>query len=247
MAVFQSFWHGEELPEFVKIAINSFLAHGHEYHLYSYREFEIPAGAIGIDAREILEESEIFYYRNEDGSRGSIAAFADLFRYELLSRVGGWWVDADVLCRCRPGVLPPGELFFGWEDEERICNAILKFPIGHPILEELKEKCRAAGTDALEWGQVGPYLLTAIAKGHSITHLAYPPAYAYPVHWREYQYYVRRADTKQVQHKLRGTPFVHLWQEMFRNDETLSLEVPEEGSFWMRMSKRYGDQSGRGH
>lgn len=242
MAIFQSFWHGEKLPDFVRTAINSFLAHGHEYHLYSYREFALPQGAIGIDAGQILAESEIFYYRNEDGSQGSIAAFADLFRYELLSRVGNWWVDTDVLCRCRPAALPPGELFFGWEDAERICNAILKFPAGHPMLEELKQRCRAAGTESLEWGEVGPYLLTAVVEERSATHLAYPPSYAYPLHWSEYQCYVRREALKPIQNKLRGAPFVHLWQEMFCNDETHSLDVPEEGSFWMRMSKRYGDQ-----
>ena len=29
---------------------------------------------------------------------GSVAGFSNLFRYELLRRDGGWWVDTDVLC-----------------------------------------------------------------------------------------------------------------------------------------------------
>ncbi|MDE1146057.1 MAG: hypothetical protein PW843_05455 [Azospirillaceae bacterium] len=235
MAVFNGFWHGETMPPHVRTCISSFIDHGHAYHLYCYRQYDAIDGVRFEDANEIYPEDEIFYYRNEDGSRGSIAAFSNLFRYKLLSMKGDWWVDTDVYCLS--DVVPPGETFFGWEDKNKICTAILKFPAGHPILGDLLEQSLAAGRD-LYWGQTGPSLLTKIIQERSVTHLSYPPHYAYPVDWRDYRRLVRQDDCAEIETRVAGLPFLHLWNEMFRRDPANDLDAPEAGSFWDKRLKR---------
>ena len=90
----QSLWIGADLSNVEKLCVQSFLDHGHEFHLYTYGNIGgIPQGAIIKDANEILPQSEIFQNR-----RGGVAAFSDWFRYALLHKRGGFWVDMDVVC-----------------------------------------------------------------------------------------------------------------------------------------------------
>src|SRR5690348_5090275 len=93
--VIQGLWVGDRLSTMERLSIASFLALGHEYHLYVYRPVaNVPAGTCVKDAREILPESMIFQYRK----RPSYAGFANFFRYKLLLDRGGWWVDTDAVC-----------------------------------------------------------------------------------------------------------------------------------------------------
>ena len=110
------------------LCVKSFIDHGHEYDLYSYDSVAVPDGVRVLDANEILPRSEIFFYRQGD-AKGSVAAFANMFRYRLLMLRGGWWVDTDVLCLSSKA--PEGEIFIERESEDLICNAVTKFPAGH--------------------------------------------------------------------------------------------------------------------
>ena len=71
----------------------SFLAHGHDYHLYRYGDLEdVPTGVKIKDANSVIPESDIFTY---DG--GSHAGFADWFRHKLVCQTGQFWVDTDIV------------------------------------------------------------------------------------------------------------------------------------------------------
>lgn len=96
--VIQSLWIGNRLSAMERLAIQSFLANGHDFHLYCYNDVEgLPAGTVVRDGNDILPESRIFAYA--DGfAKGSHAAFSNHFRYKLLLERGGWWVDTDVVC-----------------------------------------------------------------------------------------------------------------------------------------------------
>ena len=91
----QALWIGDELPEVVQISIRSFTEKGHPHHLYTYRSFpELPPGCVLKDANEILPEKYVFK-RSADGS---VASFSDWFRFELLNKKGGYYVDTDIVC-----------------------------------------------------------------------------------------------------------------------------------------------------
>lgn len=92
--IYQSLWIGNKLSNMEKLSIKSFIDNGHIYHLYTYGEIEgIPEGTIVKDGNEILDKSEIFTYKN-----GSYSAFSNLFRFTLLYKKGGYWVDTDFVC-----------------------------------------------------------------------------------------------------------------------------------------------------
>src|SRR5229473_6890984 len=78
-----------------ELSIRSFLAHGHEYHLYTYGPVKnVPGGAVLKDANEIIPSARLFTYREHDTYSG----FSNYFRYRLLLEKGGWWVDTDLVC-----------------------------------------------------------------------------------------------------------------------------------------------------
>ena len=117
LEIINSLWIGLPLSLMERLSITSFLQNSHEYHLYRYDEIaNVPDGTVLRDAAEILPASEIFYYRR-GGGRGSVAAFADLFRYKLLLEKGGWWVDTDmVVCR---RFISPNPLFLRGAKKKR--------------------------------------------------------------------------------------------------------------------------------
>ncbi len=97
MSIVQSVWIGAVLPPLQQLSIRSFLAQGHEYHLYTYGDVEnIPQDATIRDGSEVLHRDNIFCYPHGFG-KGSYSAFSNLFRYKLILDRGGWWVDTDVV------------------------------------------------------------------------------------------------------------------------------------------------------
>jgi hypothetical protein len=77
----QSLWIGQKLSTLERLSISSFLANGHEYHLYVYGEVaNVPQGTVLKAADGILPESMIFQYKKHP----SHAGFSNFFRYRLL-------------------------------------------------------------------------------------------------------------------------------------------------------------------
>lgn len=92
--IIQSLWIGDSLSKLEQVCIKSFIDNGHKFHLYTYGPVKnIPEGVTVKDGNEILHESEIFRYKN-----GSVSAFSNLFRFTMLYKKGGYWVDTDVIC-----------------------------------------------------------------------------------------------------------------------------------------------------
>ena len=93
--IIQGLWIGPTLSQMEQLSIASFLANGHDYHLFVYDDVKnIPVGTTLKDANEILPAAAIFQY----AGRPSYAGFANFFRYKLLLERGGWWADTDTVC-----------------------------------------------------------------------------------------------------------------------------------------------------
>ncbi|CAJ1395044.1 unnamed protein product [Effrenium voratum] len=101
---------GEELPAWVLPCIGSYLRTGHLVNWWIYPEErqkdveKLKAGALASpslrlrDANEVLPlaAAQRFFFRGDAAGRWQgWAPFSDWFRFEVLSRFGGWWVDAD--------------------------------------------------------------------------------------------------------------------------------------------------------
>ncbi|WP_257170831.1 hypothetical protein, partial [Bradyrhizobium sp. SRS-191] len=185
----------------------SALAQGHDVVLYSYTPEAlqgVPAGVEIRDAREVMSEQRLVRYSDT----GSFALGANFFRYRLLQKGLGYWVDADVYF-----VKPLNffeEFVLGWEDGAKINNAVLLLPSDSEIVRDLCElpsdnvrppwfgprrslqyyfarmtSSKGVRVQDLPWGTYGPEMLTYLAKKHKIAELAKEPSVFYPVGWRD--------------------------------------------------------------
>jgi hypothetical protein len=148
-------WIGSELSKVEQLTIRSFMDNGHSFRLWIYDEAVrkyVPGGAIIADANNVIPASRIFNYaqRNKYGhGKGSYAGFSDIFRYQLLYKYGGWWVDMDVTC------LKPldfdGPYFFRSHHELMLVGNVMKCPQGSDVMlrcyEEAVLNVTAENTD----------------------------------------------------------------------------------------------------
>ena len=175
LPIIQSLWIGNPFSNIEKLCVQSFIDHGHEFHLYTYADIGgVPNKAVIKDANEILPESEIFYDK-----RGSVTGFSDWFRYALLQNHGGFWVDMDMIC-IRP---------FNFTDEIVLngaggdsTNSVLKFPKGNSFIALLEKHCREfQNPENSNFGSVGgPTVLDKFVKQHHMQKYIKPHTYFLP-------------------------------------------------------------------
>ena len=241
--VIQGLWIGESLSPMEQLSIQSFLSHGHDYHLYAYGSVaNIPAGTILKDAREILAENKVFT-RQSGWGKGSYAVFADIFRYQLLHQRGGWWVDTDVVCIKS----------FDFEEDYVIAssyegkwgspanNCVLKIPANSKLSRYLVDTCsEVTDFEDISFASLGPHLVQkAVADldlGNDIA-----PCYRFcPIGWRSVQskiaYQTPQQKWKEYLYTLKDslrrvlkpwikadritpeTHAIHLWNEIWRSN-----------------------------
>jgi hypothetical protein len=235
---FQSFWFGDIVPMYQRLAMKSFLDHGHQYVLYAYKALDVPAGVILRDASEILPESSVFFYGEKAGvGRGSVAGFSNLFRYHMLCRVGGWWVDADVICLS--GSVPASDVFIAWEDEDIVGSAIIALPTNHILARDLRDAAEVAGSD-VQWGATGPKLLTRLVHEREILNLVQPQTFAYPVQSVDALHLLIPERRDEVNERTLGKPFLHIWTEVQRRAVILPSMAPPAGSVLSDLFARHG-------
>jgi hypothetical protein len=195
-----------------KLSIASFLASGHEYHLYVYEKIKnAPEGIVLKAADEILPASMIFKYKECP----SYAGFANFFRYKLLLEKGGWWVDTDHVC-LKPFVFEESYVFAS----ERLygrdipTSSVIKVPPGSEIMEFNWHVCQScADPSGLRWGEYGPRLMTAaIAKFKLEPFLKEKQAFC-PLDHDQWDAVLRPRDVSSFGE---NTYSVHLWNEMWR-------------------------------
>jgi hypothetical protein len=76
--------------------LSSFVAAGIQVEFFSEAPIAgLPDGVTRRNARVILDRQVAFYRHEFDGP--SPALHANHFRYALLERLGGWWIDTDVV------------------------------------------------------------------------------------------------------------------------------------------------------
>lgn len=228
------FWHGPRLSRLERLCMASFLAHGHVLKLHVYEEpAGVPAGVQLVAADQLIPGHLLF--RHEES--GSLAAFADWFRYRLLFEQGGIWADTDVVC-LRPLVYETPQIY-GWMDQNIINNAVLGLPAGHPLAEWMAQSCEAPNRllpydDArtrrrklkrrflqgnrrgnIRWGEYGPDGLTSAARHLGYAASALPFWHFYPIHYLNWHtvFDESLAGNSGILGESRA---LHLWNEMTR-------------------------------
>jgi hypothetical protein len=221
---------------------------GHRLTLYCYDEpIGIPEGVELKDAADILPESSILRHRS-----GSVAPFSDWFRYEMLRRGLGTWIDTDMY------LLQPldehSDYLFGEERAGVINNAVLRLPASSPVLKEVLapfegtmpgwlaprhlitsrlRKWLGRGIDlgAMPWGTTGPAALTAAAAEFGLSSCAMPPIVFYPVPWQRADWIIDPS-LRLEQLVSTETVGIHLWNECIRHFKD---RPAPQGSFLHRL------------
>lgn len=217
----QFLWISGALSPLEQLSLRSFVDHGYTVHLYTYGEVTgVPPGVSLKDACDILPRSRIYTFEAEGFGKGSYAGFADLFRYHLLYKKGGWWFDTDCIS-IRP--LPcPSDLWICSSFEGcwgTVANSCAIYaPPGHPILARLCEESTRiiAGENFGGFGATGPYLLHRIvAEYHLQAHVA--PWWEFtPYPQKQIHLAVFRGNRAWIKNSLRRVKFF-VWQCLRRD------------------------------
>ena len=236
MGTFQSFWHGSNLSPYHQLALKSFIDHGHRFLLFAYEKVKVPAGVELCDASEILPRERIFLHKTAVGS-GTVNGFSDVFRFHLLHKRGGWWVDTDVVCLS--DTIEEPEIGIGWQDHRLVGTAIMRVQAGTELTAALCEAADRIGTD-VRYGDIGPGLMTRIAKESGLTQLLLPQAALYPVAPHEALDLLRPSKAGELKAKVAGSAMLHLWNEMFGRAGILRWVAPPNGCFIRELFRRHG-------
>lgn len=242
--IVQSLWIGDKLSTLEILCIKSFLLNGYDYHLYTYNNISnIPENTIVKDGNEILDKSEIYTYQNT-----SYSAISNHFRFELLYKKGGIWVDTDVVC-VKPYITEDPYIIISESNkkydntEKKIGASILKFPQYDPILLEAIELCKQAKKDILEgklvWG-LGPRTVKMLVEKYDLNRYIKSWYFANscschhvesimnpnftskdPIKNALYKYSTRLANLPN------DTYFVHLWNEFWRRNNINKNNFPK--------------------
>lgn len=215
-AVVNSLWIGE-LTQLEMLSIASHIQQGHEYHLWTYKHFDLPSSVVLEDANEILPKSEIFTYSTGFGA-GSVSAFSNIFRYKLLLERGGWWSDCDVVA------LKP----FNFDDDyvfasERTRQAsmhpttcIIKCPPGALLMKYCLDVANSKDRKKLVWGEIGPRLLSSAIFSHEMLSHVRPPDAFCPVDW----FHSVSDPSVHFPVDLSNSWAVHLWHQVWDSRST---------------------------
>jgi hypothetical protein len=235
--IIQALWVNGQLNVMQLMCIKSFIVHGHEFHLYTYnKNINAPDGTFILDANEIVHQEKIFL-----DDRGTVCAFADMFRYKLLYEKGGWWVDMDLIC-LKPFDFESNYIFASEHDptlRASVAIGAIKAPKHSELMEfctRSTEKISAAQYPNIKWGSIGSRVVESFIASHSeYKDFIQPPHVFCPLPYFCYNLYF-------MDLLIDFTPqtySVHLWNEMLRlNRVNPELEF-HFNSYYQRVKKLY--------
>lgn len=205
MAHFQTFHEGSSLGLLEKACLASLVHFGHFVTLYSYHALEAPEGVRLADARAIIAESERDAFFRV--APGRVSQFSNGFRYHLLDREGGWWVDTDVLCL--GGDFPEREIILGWATEKRIGNSIMRLPPGHELARQAADFWQQ-NWEVKAWGVTGPVIITTLVERLGLSDLVLPFGDLFKIPWNDVLLLFDPACRAEVIPLLRDCSLLHL-------------------------------------
>lgn len=197
-------WIGQKLGKLSSCCLRSFVLKGHAVYLHAYEQIDdVPEGVQIVDANRIISKNKIFKHKKT----GSYALFSDVFRYELLKKTDGIYVDCDVYC-IRPIIPSSSGYILGREDDFKINGAVLGLPKDSLILDRLlnaaydpffippwyssKRQKRlkikkvfrlGKHISDMPWGVIGPEAITYFVKELGLEREIQPIDVFYPIHY----------------------------------------------------------------
>jgi len=209
MSGFGSLWVGKPLTKIEVLCLSSFVYHGHELNLFVYdMNLSVPEGILKHDARQIIDESEIFKVYNSYGP------IADKFRYKMIQRTGLTWTDTDNICLKGGWDFP--EYLFGMQGgpEKIVANGLLRAPKNSEFISELVETSSTFNKNKITWGEIGPNLVTPKIYKYNLGGYIQNPDVFYPINYWEWSW-IFSADHKEIVfEKSKNSYTLQIWNQM---------------------------------
>lgn len=222
MADFGSLWIGNPLSKVEQTALSSFIFHGHSFTLFVYdMNIKVPKGIIKENANNIISESEIFKIQNSYGP------FADMFRYKMIKKTGLTWTDTDSICLRSDWDF--GEYLFGFEEDDRLANGILRMPQDSELINFLITNSVEYDKTKIVWSEIGPLMVTKGAKQFDVLKYAQPPKVFYPIHFWQWKKIWQKEYKKEVLSKIENSHTLQIWNQ-FLNREGIDKNNLPKGS-----------------
>ncbi|RTL49669.1 MAG: hypothetical protein EKK40_15075 [Bradyrhizobiaceae bacterium] len=225
--VVRTFWHGETIGPYQQLCLKSFADHGHTVEVFSYGAGQdFPDWLVARNAAEILPAGKVLVPMQQSGQ---IAIHADLLRYALLEKLGGWWIEPDVVLM-QPD-LPPGDIMFAGAPNVfgQVPTTVLRFPPRHPLMTKALADTVSLGETVDKWGGAGAALLTALLAGQGLRQNVAFESLG-PVTWLSVPDLFDPAMTDELTGKCASTRFLHLQGDVWRRAGVPQVLAPPEGS-----------------
>jgi Glycosyltransferase sugar-binding region containing DXD motif len=238
MAQVSSFHTGRPLALWERCSLQSFADHGHRMTLYAYGPLAVPKGVTLADASAIVSDEE------KDSilatAPGKFSQFSNLFRYEMLIRHGGWWVDTDVICLT--DTLPKEDVWI--TNIKTVHNGIMHFPPDHEFLREAATQSRKrlqvldgerrtfVGTDLLQELEASGRFQTSFVPNYS--------GHPFALGVGRIGELGEPALAEALGEELAMCPMLHWWSERFREISMRRDILPPRGSYLATVFERHG-------
>lgn len=222
-----------ELPELQQLSLKSMVLTGHKVTLYTYNELKyVPDGIKVVDANKIIDESNIFTYK-EGFNKGSYAGFADLFRVKCLYERGTSWFDCDILAVKNINNIhyngPTIASEYTRDGRIHPNNGFLRLEKGDKLLKGLLDDMKVVDVDNMKHGETGPKLLKLKMDRIYKEYYDYlvNPSFIASINYFDYKDFLKLS--KDIVPKLKFNEIwgFHMWNAMFREfgneHETISI------------------------
>jgi hypothetical protein len=226
------FWNQKKLNIYDYACLKSFIKNNFDVNVYSYVKIKLPKGANLRNASIILKKKEINKFIHE-GKRGCLAAFADKFRIELQKRKHGWWFDMDVLCLKDASYfkeLEKGKKFIiGFEDSHKVNNAVLKINDKN-LINNISNEISKVGY-VINWGAIGPKLITRILKNNNLISDIIKKDIFYPVNYIDFNNLLLPEKLPVMKKNSQQSLTCHIYNQILNRFGIPKNIMPTKGSF----------------
>lgn len=213
---FGALWVGQ--PSLIeKIVWSSFIYHGHELTIFSYDDLTgVPEGIHIADANDIVSKEKIFYSPSPNKTGKSISAFADYFRYKMISKTGMCWTDSDALCLSN--FFTDEEYFFAHDvsaGSDWVANGTIVAPKDSELInflvESVEEIMVTQSMDNLKWGTLGPSLLAKGVDKFDLRSFVVDTKYLHPIGFHEVALLFDKTKTNLIKERAKDSASIHLF------------------------------------
>jgi hypothetical protein len=230
------FWEGT-LSLYEMKCIESFVNKGFDVNVWSYQTLNLPSNVKLLNAENILPKEKLKIF-SQGGNKENIAAFSDVFRFNVLHKEGGWWFDTD--CFCLKDVEEFIELtnnrniVAGFENKSKLYTAcgVIYFKdslISKLFLDELNSRCIIYNNDFPKWGTIGPKMFSDVIIQNNFVSDILDEKCFYPIHYRDIDLFYKK-ETSETLKVIKDSFVLHLWNEIIRKKQIDKNKYPPNES-----------------